>query len=245
MLKSFAQSRSVKAIIFDMDGVLVDSERVWFQTTKEWLSGLIGKAWDMEEEARITGKSVPDIYRSLNELYHLAISDQQFFDRYNTMAKDVYMRHSALNPHVKETLEDIRGCKISIALASSSPHSWIEMMLSRFALAQYFSVVASSEDVGFVGKPAPDIYLYTAQKLSVSPKHCVVIEDSRNGVLSAKAAGMIAVGYRTPYNSNQDLSMSDMIINDLAEITHQSNGPSENCHCEERSDEAISYLSQK
>ncbi|HCA66854.1 MAG TPA: hypothetical protein DEP11_01200, partial [Candidatus Jacksonbacteria bacterium] len=60
--------QKISAVIFDMDGVLVDTERAWFQTTKEWLSGLIGKEWDEEEEARITGKSVPDIYRSLNEL---------------------------------------------------------------------------------------------------------------------------------------------------------------------------------
>ena len=218
--------QKISAVIFDMDGVLVDTERAWFQTTKEWLSGLIGKEWDEEEEARITGKSVPDIYRSLNELYHFSISGQQFFDKYNALAEYVYMVHAELNGHVKETLEAIRGSKIPIALSSSSPHSWINMMLSRFSLAQYFSVVASSEDVGFVGKPAPDIYFYTAQKLSVSPKQCVVIEDSRNGVLSAASAGMIAIGYRTLYNPNQDLSKARAIITDLMDIAsylHENN----------------------
>ncbi len=219
-------SQKISAVIFDMDGVLVDSERAWFQTTKEWLSGLIGKTWDEGEEARITGKSVPDIYRSLNEFYHLAISDQQFFDKYNALAEDVYMRHAELNWHVKETLETIRGSKIFIALASSSPHSWIEMMLSRFALAPYFSIVVSSEDVGFVGKPAPDIYLYTAKLLNIARGECAVIEDSRNGVLSAASAGMIPIGYRTLYNPNQDLSKAHAIITDLMDIAsylHENN----------------------
>lgn len=212
----------IKAVIFDMDGVLVDSEQWWFQTTKEWLSGLIGKTWDEKKEARITGKSVPDIYRSLNEYYSLSISEQEFFDVYNVMAQDVYMRRASLTPHVRQTLEAIQGCTILLALASSSPHSWIKIMLSRFSLAPYFAVIVSSEDVGFAGKPSPDIYLYTAQKLSVSPKQCVVIEDSRNGVLAAKAAGMVALGYRTPHNQNQNLDKADIIITDLAEITSQS-----------------------
>ncbi|HCA66853.1 MAG TPA: hypothetical protein DEP11_01195, partial [Candidatus Jacksonbacteria bacterium] len=138
----------------------------------------------------------------------------------------VYMVHAELNGHVKETLEAIRGSKIPIALSSSSPHSWINMMLSRFSLAQYFSVVASSEDVGFVGKPAPDIYLYTAKLLNIAPRECAVIEDSRNGVLSAVSAGMIAIGYRTLYNPNQDLSKARAIITDLMDIAsylHENN----------------------
>lgn len=216
----------IKAVIFDMDGVLVDSEAWWFQTTKKWLSRLIGKTWDEKEEARITGKSVPDIYRFLNERYSLSISGQEFFDTYMRLAKDVYMRHASLTLHARETLEAIRGCEISLALASSSPHSWIQMVVSRFALAPYFSLIVSSEDVGFRGKPAPDIYLYTAQKLGILGARCLVVEDSANGVLAAKAAGMITLGYRSLHNQNQNLKKADAVIADLMEIVlylHENN----------------------
>lgn len=221
-----ANHHLIKAVIFDMDGVLVDSERVWFQTTKAWLSGLTHQPFSEQEEASITGKSVPDIYRSLNERYALPISEQEFFATYMQLAKDVYMRRALLMPHARETLEAIRRSKIALALASSSPHSWIGMTLSRFALAPYFSVIVSSEDVGFRGKPAPDIYVHAAKKLETAPAHCLAVEDSANGILSAKASGMIAIGYQTSHNQNQNLKTADAIITDLIDIAsylHENN----------------------
>lgn len=212
------RKQSIKAVIFDMDGVLVNSEQWWFKATQKWLSSLIQKPWDETEEARITGKSVPDIYRALRESSKIAISEQAFFDGYNKLARGVYLKNCSLMPRVLETLSMLKNQGLTIALASSSPHSWIEMMLTRFGIASYFRVTTSSEDVGFHGKPAPDIYLYTAQKLGVRAAECVAIEDSRNGILSAESAGMIAVWYKTPYNKLQSLAAANATITDLMEI---------------------------
>jgi HAD superfamily hydrolase (TIGR01509 family) len=209
--------QAIKAVIFDMDGVLVDSEEWWFEETKKWLSRLIQKPWDNEEEARITGKSVPDIYRALRKLYKIAITEQEFFNGYNKLARNVYLKKCSLMPRVLEILSALKSRNMPIALSSSSPHSWIKMMVTRFEIAQYFTVTASSEDVGFRGKPAPDIYLYTAKKLGVKPAECIAIEDSKNGILSASTAGMIAVWYKTPYNKLQEPASANAIITDLME----------------------------
>ena len=209
--------QAIKAVIFDMDGVLVDSEEWWFEETKKWLSRLIQKPWDNEEEARITGKSVPDIYRALRKLYKIAITEQKFFNGYNKLARNVYLKKCSLMPRVLEILSALKSRNMPIALSSSSPHSWIKMMVTRFEIAQYFTVTASSEDVGFRGKPAPDIYLCTAKKLGVKPAECIAIEDSKNGILSAAAAGMIAVWYKTPYNKLQKPEAANAVITNLME----------------------------
>lgn len=210
--------QAIKAVIFDMDGVLVNSEEWWFKATQKWLSNLIQKPWDSEEEARITGKSVPDIYRALSKLYKISITEQEFFDGYNELARRVYLKECSLMPRVLEILLALKKRNMPIALSSSSPHSWIKMMATRFEIADYFKVTASSEDVGFRGKPAPDIYLYTAKKLGAPAEECIAIEDSKNGILSAANAGMIAVWYKTPYNKLQKPEAANATITDLMEI---------------------------
>lgn len=208
----------IKAVIFDMDGVLVDSEHWWPKVEGDFYERITDWKWVKNDIEKFIGKSIPDMYRALTAEYSVNIDSVAFFNEYNRMARDVYAQ-ARLMPHARETLEGFYSRSLPLALASSSPHSWINIVTSRFALAQYFSEIVSSEDVGFAGKPAPDVYLYTAQKLNIEPAHCLVIEDSENGILSAKAAGMTAIGYRTPNNQNQDLKKADIIIADLAEIT--------------------------
>ena len=91
-------------------------------------------------------------------------------------------------------------------------------MLERFSLRDSFKVVVSADELAGEGKPSPAIYLLTAIRLGVSPHRCIAIEDSKNGVLSAKNAGMFCVGYRNGFNEEQDLSRADMIIHHFAEF---------------------------
>jgi HAD superfamily hydrolase (TIGR01509 family) len=131
---------------------------------------------------------------------------------YHAIAEDIYANKVALLPGFPDLLALLREKDIPAALASSSPRSWINLVLDRFDLKRVFQAVVSSEEVAGRGKPAPDIYLYTARKLEVEPSGCVVIEDSRNGVLSARAAGMYCVGIRNGFNDEQDLSAANIII---------------------------------
>ena len=117
-----------------------------------------------------------------------------------------------------KVIDEIKTRKIPIALASSSLREWIEIVLNRFDLNPFFDVIVSAEDIDAPGKPAPDIYLYTAKKLGLLPGECLVIEDSYHGVTAAKSAGMFCIGFRNGFNEKQDLSSADFIANGYKEL---------------------------
>jgi len=115
-------------------------------------------------------------------------------------------------PGIKKILEELRDKKIKTAVASSSPKELIEKVIKGFDLCKYFDVLISGEEVE-KGKPNPDIFLYTAKKLKVNIKNCIVIEDSTNGVKAAKKAGTKCIGFNNPDTHGQDLSKADIVIN--------------------------------
>ena len=206
------------ALIFDMDGVIVDSELHWKQLEGFFLQSLI-PSWTPADQGRIIGLSIHDLYTMLSGEFGLRKSKEEFLELYHEMARDIYNHKVALIPGFLDLLHDLRRNEIPTALASSSTRSWIDMVLDRFDLRPMFDVVVSADELeGGEGKPSPAIYLLTAQKLNVQPARCVVIEDSRNGVLSAKNAGMYCIGFRNGFNDEQDLSAADEIVNSLAEI---------------------------
>jgi HAD superfamily hydrolase (TIGR01509 family) len=134
------------------------------------------------------------------------------------MANQIYGQKVSLMPGFQESLSMLRANRVPVALASSSPMSWINIVLDRFDLSHAFDVVVSADELDGRGKPSPAIYLHTASKLGVKPEKCLVIEDSMNGVLSAKNAGMFCVGFRNGFNEEQDISRADIIIHDMAEL---------------------------
>src|SRR5437868_6145101 len=186
---------SKEAVIFDMDGVIVDSELHWKSLEGYFLQSLV-PGWTTSDQRRIIGLSLNNTYRLLRDEYGLSHDEQNFLAQYHAMAAQIYREKAQLIPGFRETLARLMEKDVPLALASSSPRSWIEIALAKFDLRGAFRVVVSAEEVGGRGKPAPDIYLYTAEQLGVKPERCTVIEDSKNGVLSAKNAGMYCVGFR-------------------------------------------------
>lgn len=211
------QNLKLKAVIFDMDGVLVDSEYWWQKWETKFFKYLFGE-WNESDWMNIIGRSLKDIYRVLEDNYNLTMSWTDFQYAYNQTASDIYQKQCQLMPDAYEVLDFLTKNSVKLALASSSFHSWIKMTVDRFKLGMYFDVVVSAEDVKGHGKPAPDIYLYTARKLKVKPNKCLVVEDSSNGILAAKAAGIFAIGYQTKFNRLQDLRGADEIVKNLGEI---------------------------
>jgi HAD superfamily hydrolase (TIGR01509 family) len=206
------------AVIFDMDGVLVDSELHWKKLEGFFLQSLV-PTWSAGDQGKIIGLSVHDLYSMLTTDYGLQKSKEEFLDLYHVMARDIYTVHVSLIEPFPRLLADLKARAVPVALASSSPRAWIDMMLERFSLAELFTEVVSSDELQGKGKPAPDIYLLTAQRLGVPPEQCLVIEDSRNGVLSAKAAGMYCIGFRNGFNEEQDLSDADILLDSAAAIS--------------------------
>ncbi len=207
----------MEAVIFDMDGVIVDSEIHWKTTEGFFLQSLI-PGWTTNDQDRIIGLGVLDLYRLLVGTYHLQKTQDEFLAIYQEMANEIYGQKVSLIEGFSELLTALNAHRIPVALASSSPTSWINIMLDRFRLRDSFQVVVSADELQGQGKPSPAIYLHTAQRLGVLPERCIAIEDSKNGILSAKNAMMFCVGFRNGFNDEQDLSKADVIIHHFAEF---------------------------
>ncbi len=208
------------AVIFDMDGVIVDSEIHWKTTEGYFLQSLI-PTWSINDQDKILGLGVHDLYALLASTYQLQKTKEQFLELYQEMANVIYGQKVSLIEGFTELLSALHANHIPVALASSSPWTWINIMLERFNLRESFQAIVSADELEGEGKPSPAIYLLTAKRLSVSPTRCIAIEDSKNGVLSAKNAGMYCIGFRNGFNDEQDLSRADMIIQHFAELEYR------------------------
>jgi len=190
------------ALLFDMDGVIVDSEDCWHAAEREELlpAVLAGERPDLDE---ITGMPYREIYDYLDANYEPTVTKAEFVALYDGTAERIYRERVAL----LETFHEIRTTAgdlgVPVGLVSSSPPEWVGYVLDRFELE--FDLVLSDDDVAGPGKPQPDIYEAAASRLDVAPEDCVAVEDSQNGSLAAKRAGMTVVGYRVQHNAETDI----------------------------------------
>jgi HAD superfamily hydrolase (TIGR01509 family) len=200
-----------------MDGVIIDSETRWQKKELTFFEQFADQ-WTSADQQAITGSSIHDIYGYISKKYSLSLSEAEFFKNYDQAAQTIYGQETQLLPGVIDLLRQIKDSSLSIALASSSPHSWINIVLNRFNLRGFFKAVISSDDVQSKGKPAPDIYLFTAKKLKLKPQKCLVIEDSINGVKAAKAAGMSCIWLKVGRRINKQKVKADKIVSSHQEI---------------------------
>ncbi len=206
------------AFIFDMDGVIVDSERHWKSLEGFFLKSLV-PGWRPDDQGKIIGLSIHDLYRMLTEEYGLRRPKEDFLALYHGMAEEIYGEKASIIPGFTELLSQLENRGTPIALASSSPRAWINIVLDRFDLRGSFRAVVSADELeGGAGKPSPAIYLLTASRLGVPSKGCVVMEDSRNGVLSARNAAMFCIGFRNGFNEEQDLSQANVLVSSYSQI---------------------------
>lgn len=207
----------IEAVIFDMDGVIVDSESHWHPTERDFIKGLTGATVEEETMKKITGMTVFDEYSLLKGIYGLSISKEEFTSSYNEMANEIYKQKVSSIKGCLDLIKQLNISKFRLGIASSSPRSWIEIVTQRFGLSEYFDVIVSGNETER-GKPDPEIFLKASQKLGKNPNKCLVIEDSENGVLAAKAAGMKCIGFKD-HKSCQDLGKADYIVNKMEEIS--------------------------
>jgi len=206
----------VRAILLDMDGVLIDSERHWHSIEGAWLRSVI-PGWIDEYQKDCVGLSMSGLYDMLRLKHSLSMPFPDFRQVYVELATAIYQERAELMPNCREFLQAARSSGVTLAVVSSSPKDWIRIIVDRFRIAGYFSRLVSADDVGGVGKPDPAVYLHAANKLEVAPKDCVAIEDSENGVLSAVRAGMQCVGFRNGLNDAYNLNHAHQIIKGFTE----------------------------
>lgn len=207
----------MKAFLFDMDGVIIDSEPIHFEVDLQVMADL---GIDMKPEGlqRFVGMTNPEMWRMLKQEHRIAKSISDIMDEQNAI-KIERIRTLDLAPidGIPELIGELKAHGIKLALASSSPPAFIEAVLDKFQLRPQFDCVVSGEEVER-GKPAPDVFLRAAERLGVEPVDCVVLEDSAHGVKAAKAAGMTCIGFLNPNSGNQDLSLADMTVHSIRKI---------------------------
>ena len=192
----------IEAVIFDLDGLLIDSEQVWDDIRREFVAER-GGHWRDSAQRDMMGMSSNEWSRYVREELGVDVSAQEISREVAGRVDASYRRHIPLLPGAREAVERIAR-RWPLGLATSSNRELIDLVLDHAGLAPFFQATVSSEEVGR-GKPAPDVYLEAARRLGAAPGSCSAVEDSHNGIRAAVSAGMrvIAIPNRL-YPPGQD-----------------------------------------
>jgi HAD superfamily hydrolase (TIGR01509 family) len=206
-----------RAVIFDMDGVLIDSEQVWDEV-REQLAHERGGRWTEQAQGAMMGMSSPEWSRYMHDVVGLRESPEEIN---REVVDQMLERYGTSPPWIPGALEAVRRIAGHgpLGLASSSNRELIEAVLAAGGIDGLFAAAVSSEEVAR-GKPAPDVYLEAARRLGFDPAMCTAVEDSHNGILSAKAAGMRCIAIpNMHYPPGEALRDADEVVASLRDLT--------------------------
>lgn len=207
----------MKAVIFDHDGVIADTEPIHFRADNAVLSRF-GFSISSEENNSLVGLSTRKSWEIMREMFKIPeaaewLAEEKTKEAVRIIADDGI----APNKGLLQLLERLKGSGYKMAIASGQYRRVIDAVVARLEIGNYFSTIVSCEDVA-KGKPNPETFLAAAERLDVAPQECLVIEDSGAGVAAARAAGMRCVALRTEATACHDLSEADEIIGSLNEL---------------------------
>jgi HAD superfamily hydrolase (TIGR01509 family) len=209
---------ALAAVVFDLDGVLIQSEEVW-DSVRERYTRERGGRYDAEIQRAMMGMSSTEWSRFLHETAGVPDSPRQINDDVVERMLEAYGEHLPLIDGAVEAVERLAAA-YPLGVASSSNRPLIEAVLREAGLAGCFAATVSSEEVAR-GKPAPDVYLEAARRLGVDAARCAAVEDSHGGIRSAKAAAMrvIAIPNSSYPPDEESLAQADVVLRSLAELT--------------------------
>jgi len=208
----------IEAVVFDLDGILIDSEHVWDEVRQQ-LADERGGRWNENASRDMMGMSSIEWSRYMRDVVGLTEEPEEISAEVVRRLEDRYRRELPLIPGAEQAVESL-AARWPLALASSSNRELIDLVLESSGLGRYFTASVSSEEVAR-GKPEPDVFLEAARRLGVEPTHCAAVEDSENGILAAKAAGMRTIAIPNPhYPPHEDaLVAADVVLASIEELT--------------------------
>ena len=208
----------LKAVLFDMDGVIVDTEplhrKAYFRMFEEMKIDVDQAMYDS-----FTGQATLPICRTLCGHFNLAESPEHLVATKRKHFKYLFENDTdlALLNGVHDLIKDYHSNGLTLVLASSASMANINRIFERFDLDKFFKAKISGADLQ-ASKPHPEIFIKAAQLAGATPENCMVIEDSTNGIAAAKAANIYCVGFKSPHSTNQDYRLADRVITAFEEI---------------------------
>jgi HAD superfamily hydrolase (TIGR01509 family) len=214
----------IDGVVFDLDGLLLDSEQVW-DAAREELAEERGGRWHPGAQRDMMGMSSPEWSHYMHDVIGVPVPPDEINAEVVRRVEEHYRKHLPVIPGAQAAVERLAE-RWPLALASSSNRELIDLALELMGIADRFQATISSEEVGR-GKPAPDVYVEAARRLGVGPTHAAAIEDSHNGIRAAKAAGMRVVAIPNRHFPPDDaaLAVADVVLNELAELTPEAVEP--------------------
>jgi HAD superfamily hydrolase (TIGR01509 family) len=208
----------IDAVVFDLDGLLLDTEQLWDEVREE-LARERGGRWPATAQRDMMGMSSPEWSRYMHDTVGLSEPPDGISAE---VVRRMQARYRESLPLIDGAVEAVQrlAARWPLGLASSSNRELIDLALAESGLERYFAATVSSEEVA-AGKPAPDVYLEAARRLAIEPTRCAAVEDSHNGIGSANAAGMRVVAIPNPHfpPAPEALALADVVLGSLAELT--------------------------
>ena len=208
----------LSAVIFDLDGVLADSEPLWSQIDAQWLAEY-GVTYRGEYHREVLGVSYSVATDFYKKTFGINAPRDEMVRRRGEIAAEFFGNRVGLFPRTREVLQELRQMNLRLGLATSSVSASARPFLDRHQLTKFFGVIVTGEEIEN-GKPAPDIYLAAAEKLDLPARACLVIEDALSGIAAAKAANMrvAAIPDRRFVDPATYQKEADYVLDDLSEI---------------------------
>lgn len=211
----------LKAVLFDMDGVIVDTEplqRKAYHETFKYYRMQVSDA----EYSTFLGKSTKEVCSNLVERHQLNVTAEEFMKRKRAYFKDFFDHDPDFDliPGVKELIMDYHKNGLKLVLATSASRHTIHEVFDRFKIEEFFHEQISGDELQH-SKPDPEIFLLAAKLSGEDKKNCMVIEDSTNGIKAANNAGIFVCGFKSPHSIGQDYSTAQKVITDFGQIRYE------------------------
>lgn len=210
---------TTRAVIFDMDGILVDTEEIWHQVRHDFVASF-GGVWTAQHQRDCMGANSAQWSRYIRRTFRAPMTEQEILAGVVSMLRDSYAADPPVIPGASDAVRALAGAGLSLAVASSSPLSIIEFLMERMGLTESFQALVSSDAVEH-GKPSPDVYAFACAQLQVRPEEAVAVEDSGNGIVAAADAGLfvIAIPNKLFPPETAALARASRVLDSIRELT--------------------------